>query len=197
MDQNLRGGETAAPYDYRRFDRVWQRLAPGGEDAVPETAPQPAAALPGAEEDPCCMGTAAGEMLEVLEGFIEDEAADFRYYLALAAQAPPWARQTLRGMAADEADHARRLMAVCYLITGRSSCPAVSWDRVYIGGWCPALRERYHAEACGGLNYLRAAEGTTDPCLAKILTRLSEDEYRHAEQLTALLERSLRGGCSR
>lgn len=207
-------------YDFRQYDRIWQRVAPtlepypssgGTADSQAETAaaPQPEAAqpsaaltpaqvrqestLPGAERNPCCMGSAAAEMLEVLTGFIEEELGDRRYYLALSRQAPVWARQRLRDIAADEGGHARRLMAVHYLITGECYRPAVSCEHIYIGRWCPALRERYHAEACNGLNYARAAEGTTDPCLAELLNELSADEYRHATELMEMLERALQG----
>ena len=209
-------------YDFRQYDRIWQRVAPtlepypspGRESAVQqepaEAAPQaetgqmsgaaltPAqvrqeSTLPGAERNPCCMGSAAAEMLEVLTGFIEEELGDRRYYLALSRQAPVWARQRLRDIAADEGGHARRLMAVHYLITGECYRPAVSCEHIYIGRWCPALRERYHAEACNGLNYARAAEGTTDPCLAELLNELSADEYRHATELMEMLERALQG----
>ena len=226
MEQNVHRPEI---YDYRQYDRVWQRVAPNLEpypgmrqspesqnspaEAAPAAAPanhtaaimapaaqQPSAAqtkqesqLPGAAQNPCCMGSAAAEMLEVLTGFVEEELGDRRYYLALARQAPLWARQRLRDIAADEGGHARRLMAVHYLITGECYRPAVSCEHIYIGRWCPALRERYHAEACNGLNYARAAEGTTDPCLAELLNELSADEYRHATELMEMLERALQG----
>ena len=144
--------------------------------------------------NPCCMGSAAAEMLEVLTGFIEGELADRRYYLALSRQAPAWARQRLRDIAADEGGHARRLMAVHYLITGECYRPAISCERIYIGRWCAALRERYHEEACGGLNYARAAEGTTDICLEQILSELSADEYRHAGEMLSMLERGIQNG---
>lgn len=208
MEQNVRGADV---YDFRQYDRIWQRVAPNLEPypsvrpeegaVVPAMAEQPSvpgspappeSQLPGAETDPCCMGSAAAEMLEVLTGFVEEELADRRYFLALARQAPSWARQRLREMADDEGLHARRLMAVYYLITGACYHPAISNERIYIGRWCTALRERYHAEACNGLNYARAADGTTDPCLAKLLNALSADEYRHAEELMRMLERSLR-----
>ena len=94
-------------YDFRQYDRTWQRVAPtlepypspGRESAVQqepaEAAPQaetgqmsgaaltPAqvrqeSTLPGAERTPCCMGSAAAEMLEVLTGFVEGERADQR-----------------------------------------------------------------------------------------------------------------------
>lgn len=212
MEQTVHTPET---YDYRQYDRIWQRVAPtlepypsaetGTAAAVPAMAetpavpdapasPEPPAAqLPGAELNPCCMGSAAAEMLEVLTGFIEEELSDRRYFLALARQSPSWARQRLREMADDEGLHARRLMAAHYLITGECYRPAVSTERIYTGRWCAALRERYHAEACGGLNYARAADGTTDVCLAGLLNGLSGDEYRHAEELMRMLERSLRG----
>lgn len=225
MEQNVHRPEI---YDYRQYDRVWQRVAPNLEpypgmrqspdsknssaEAAPAAAPansttmmapvsqQTSAAqtaqegqLPGAAQNPCCMGSAAAEMLEVLTGFVEEELGDRRYYLALSRQAPVWARQRLRDIAADEGGHARRLMAVHYLITGECYRPAVSCEHIYIGRWCPALRERYHAEACNGLNYARAAEGTTDPCLAELLNELSADEYRHAAELMEMLERALQG----
>ena len=212
MDNNLQG--AAAPYDYRQYDKLWQRVAPslnpypGGElPARQETAPEasapaptppgtlPESNLPGAEQNPCCMGTAAQDDLNVIQGFIEGELSDQRYYQAFARQAPAHARQTLRNIAQDEGEHARRLMAVYYLITGRCYRPSISCDRVYIGAYCPALRERYHEEACGWMNYIRASEGTTDPCLQKIFTELAVDELRHADAMRLLLERALSGPC--
>ncbi len=208
MAENLHSPEV---YDFRRYDRVWQRVAPdlepypGMNAAAPAAAPQPPQAaapgdlarqesqLPGAAQNPCCMGSAAAEMLEVLTGFIEEELADRRYFLAMSRQAPSWARQRLRDIAADEGAHARRLMAAHYLITGQCYRPAIASGAVTIGRWCPALRERYHMEACSGLNYARSADGTTDPCLRKLLNELSADEYRHAEELMTMLERAIQG----
>lgn len=220
MEQTVHTPET---YDYRQYDRIWQRVAPTLEPypsarpaaeppapVMPERPPAPTAPapgisaapalpdtpesqLPGAEQNPCCMGSAAAESLEVLTGFIEEELSDRRYFLTLARQAPAWARPKLREIAGSQAAHARRLMAVYYLITGECYRPAISAERIYVGRWCAALRERYHGEACNGLNYARAAEGTTDPCLAKLLNELSESSYRQAEELLRMLERSLQG----
>lgn len=209
MERTLHNQESC---DFRQYDRVWQRVAPGMEPYPPGQTPPPATnlpatpivpiapitplppeiSLPGAQANPCCMGTEAAEMLDVLTAFIEEELSDRRYYLAFARCAPTWAKQKLRDIGVAEGNHARRLMAVYYLITGECYRPSVSCDRVYIGQWCAALRERYHAEACGGFNYLRAADGTTDSCLSKLLTQLGEEEYRHANDLMQMLERSLR-----
>ena len=203
-------------YDFRQYDRIWQRVAPtlepypspGRESTVQqepaetashtEASQMPGAALtpaqvrqestlPGAERNPCCMGSAAAEMLEVLTGFVEGELADQRYYQTLARQAPSWARQQLRDIAADEGSHARRLMAVYFLITGECYRPTIHCDRIYLPGWCAALRERYHEEACGGFNYRRASQETLDPCLQQLLLAFSQDEYRHANAMLCLL----------
>lgn len=143
------------------------------------------------DNGPCCMGPAAEEMLDILHSFIEEEMADRRYYLAFARQAPAWARQTLRDISAEEAAHAKRLMAVHYLITGTCYQPAISDERIYVGAMCAALRTRYHEEVCGAVNYARAADGTSDPCLEKLLRELSDEEYSHADRLLAMLERTM------
>ena len=137
------------------------------------------------------MGTAAREDLGVIEGFIEAELADRRTYQALARRAPAFARGTLRDLANASGAAAKRLMTAYYLITGACYRPAVACGRIALGSWCPALRERYHVEACNGMNYLRAGEETTDPCLGRLLKELGEASYRQADALMALLERAL------
>ena len=86
MENELSAAQNAA-YDYRRCARVWQRVDPT-LDPYPDVRAAAAMAadtpgdglsaaernaelsLPGAQADPCCMGTAALESLEVLQGFI-------------------------------------------------------------------------------------------------------------------------------
>ena len=144
--------------------------------------------LPGAQADPCCMGTAALESLEVLQGFIREELADRRTYLFLARRAPTAeARQVFRAIASDEGRHARRLLAAVYLITGERYCPAICYPPLRCDGYCAALRERYHEEVCGGYNYRRASQETLDPCLQQLLLAFSQDEYRHANAMLCLL----------
>ena len=207
MEQTI---HTPEAYDFRKYDQIWQRVAPNlepypdlrrteapaaqasGTADVPRPAAVPAMeTLPGAEPNPCCMGTAAQEDLGVIEGFIEVELADRRTYQAFARQAPSFARGTLRDLANHSGAAAKRLMAAYYLITGTCYRPAVASGRIPMGSWCPALRERYHVEACNGMNYLRAGEETTDPCLGRLLKALGEESYRQADQLMALLERAL------
>ena len=104
MENELSAAQNAA-YDYRRCARVWQRVDPTLNPYPDVRATAAMAAdtpgdglsaaernaeltLPGAQADPCCMGTAALESLEVLQGFIREELADRRTYLFLARRAP-------------------------------------------------------------------------------------------------------------
>ena len=193
-------------YDFRQHDRLWRRVQPGlepypeadtsgGNQAQTSDAGMTLAQesrLPGAEQNPCCMGTEAAELLTVLEGYIADELTERRLYLALAQRAPVWARQTMRELAEDEGDHARQLMTARYLITGQCRQPeALPLELVSAGDWCALLRQRYHSEVCGGMNYARTADSTPDHCLAELLNGLSAAEYRHAERIRGLLERCL------
>ena len=204
MENELSAAQNAA-YDYRRCARVWQRVDPT-LDPYPDVRAAAAMAadtpgdglsaaernagltLPGAQADPCCMGTAALESLEVLQGFIREELADRRTYLFLARRAPTAeVRQVFRAIASDEGRHARRLLAAVYLITGERYCPAICYPPLRCDGYCAALRERYHEEACGGFNYRRASRETLDPCLQQLLLAFSQDEYRHANAMLGLL----------
>ena len=204
MENELSAAQNAA-YDYRRCARVWQRVDPT-LDPYPDVRAAAAMAadtpgdglsaaernaelsLPGAQADPCCMGTAALESLEVLQGFIREELADRRTYLFLARRAPTAeARQVFRAIASDEGRHARRLLAAVYLITGERYCPAICYPPLRCDGYCAALRERYHDEVCGGFNYRRASQETLDPCLQQLLLAFSQDEYRHANAMLCLL----------
>lgn len=204
MENELSAAQNAA-YDYRRCARVWQRVDPT-LDPYPDVRAAAAMAadtpgdglsaaernaeltIPGAQADPCCMGTAALESLEVLQGFIREELADRRTYLFLARRAPTVeARQVFRAIASDEGRHARRLLAAVYLITGERYCPAICYPPLRCDGYCAALRERYHEEVCGGFNYRRASQETLDPCLQQLLLAFSQDEYRHANAMLCLL----------
>ena len=209
------GGQDRSPaYDYRVYDRVWQRVAPGTDPfspdpdaagmAAPETVPAPAPRtaaptpaqeggggnLPGAEPNPCCMGTEARESLEVLESFLQEETAESRCCQALACRAGNReAARLLRQAASEKRAAARELCAAYFLITGNRYTPAVSVERLCWENLHQALRACYHQEACNGFNYQRASEETMDICLRKLFARLSEQSYRRAEALMALLGR--------
>lgn len=209
--------EDHTAYDYRMYDNVWQRVSPGCDpygdaDALPgepRTNPQPAtnndamrtqmtgmstvtarneATLPGAQINPCCMGSAAAESLNVLEGFIEEELAQRRCYLALAQRlCNHSAARLLRALAQEKREAAQELKTAYFLITGNCYENVVSIDHMRWNSLADALRSCYHQEACNGFNYQRAADETVDTCLQKLLGRLSAQSFARADALMELL----------
>ena len=183
----------------------------GAAPAVPATAaPAPPAAgsaapvpvpamesggeadLPGAERDPCCMGTEAQESLTVLEGFLEEELAGRRCCLSMASRfRSQSACRLLRRIAAEKQAAVRDLSAAYYLITGACFFPSVSLEQTQWAGLAGALRSCYHQEACNGFNYQRAADEALDPCLQSLFSRLSADAYRRAQEIMTLLGQML------
>ena len=191
----MTNSEKNYAYDPIRCREVWKRVCPG-EDVYPAPAALPAEegelALPGAQQDPCCMGSDAVGTVEVLQGFLREELGDAQLYAHLAAVLPREMRGAMRAMSEDEKRHARDLAAAIYLITGKAYCPRVCVEQPDTGSLSALLRERYHAEACGGYNYARAGEETLDLCLGKLFAAMSADEYRHADILMRLLGRRMR-----
>lgn len=217
MENTMSGGQAPSPaYDYRVYDQVWQRVSPGidpfsadpaaagmsGEvhppsvpaapEAPPSAVPAPmqegGGVLPGADPNPCCMGTNAKESLEVLEGFMQEELAGSRCCQALAARVRNrQAAQLLCRAASEKRAAAQELCAAYFLITGSRYEPAITLERICWENLSQALRSFYHQEACNGLNYQRAADETTDLCLTKLLARLSEQSYHRAEEMMSLL----------
>ena len=189
--------------DYRECDRIWQRVAPAlnpyPEARVANAAETAEAAerrtelsLPGAEENPCCMGTEALESVDVLEGFVREEVSSRRVYMMLLRCIPTMeGKRLFRTLVAEESRHIKKLLAALYLITGERYRPTICHEQVHYAGYCAAIRERYHEKACNGFNYHRAAQEALDPCLKQLLFELSEDEFRHANLLLDLLARAM------
>lgn len=198
MTMEKQRGECA--YDRALCRAVWQRVAPEGAYPTGEergtenlSAEERAAALtlPGAEADPCCMGTEAALSLEVVQGFVREELGTAQVYACLARRLRGETARLLRAMAEDEKRHARELSAAAYLIAGKPYRPRVCAEQPEVHDLCALLRQLYHEEACGGFNYARAAEETLDTCLAGMFSAMSADEYRHADALLRLLGRQL------
>ena len=117
----------AAPqtYDYEDYDRIWQRVLPelntfpesrnedGDLPGTPIPGDDELMELPGAQRNPCCLGTAAQNSINVIIGFLEVEMANCRFYRCFYPKAPnPAAARAIRQMMLDEMDHVRRLRRV-------------------------------------------------------------------------------------
>ena len=97
----MTNSEKNCAYDPLRCREVWKRVCPG-EDVYPAPAAPPAEeqelALPGAQQDPCCMGSDAVGTIEVLQGFLREELGDAQLYAHLASVLPREMRGVLRAM---------------------------------------------------------------------------------------------------
>ncbi|MBQ0037662.1 MAG: ferritin-like domain-containing protein [Clostridiales bacterium] len=175
-------------YDYRKYDRIWKRVSP-------ELNPYPEIRDAAGRQDAdapelCCMAGSTPEMEALLGRSIDDELSDRCAYLTYARCAPSYARRRLQMMAADEERHARRLMTVYYLTTGRCYRAAVPDCRCTGLPWCQLLRQLYHRENCGARHYEEGAENMEDFCLREIFLELAADERCHARQILQLLEKT-------
>lgn len=204
MDLPVMDGVGATPaYDYRLYDRIWQRVSP---DLVPypelreEDNCQGSAAgglaaprreggeAPGNGEEGCCLGEAALPSLETLEEFFAMELAESRCFRALASRVCRRdARDLLRRMADEKCRAARHLAAACYLLTGRCPNMSVAVERRRWPSLAQALRSCWHQESCNGLRYQQAAAESGDRCLEELLKGLSRQSYRRAEEILSLL----------
>lgn len=206
--------QAAAVPDYARYDRIWQRVAPGmnpypqaraanqaAEQTVQMMAPpvngtsqQSSAArnqllmLPGAESNPCCMGSEAQELSLVVEGFAQEEKVDSITFMQLARYAPNRsAAMVLRELGKYAEQRSKELGAAYYLITGEQKkfdSAGVVLPRL---PYRELLRQRYHDTACNAFNYARAQDATPDPCLQRLLGTFSKESYRDADQVLKLL----------
>ncbi len=236
------GQTIPGSYDYKLYDRVWQRVSPdlnpypdvraemenasqagaaaqmgtaatqppeayataaqSQMGAVPQAGAVPSQTLgapmtaarqesepaPGANPDPCCMGTAAQEATDVLVGYIDEELIQRQYVLSLLSQFPrPDVRRLLRQIAVGKWEAARKLKSAYYLITGEPYAPMMTTGQHRRQCLRESLRELYHQEACNGFNYLRSADDTMDPCLRDLLTELSQDAYQRAREILSLI----------
>ena len=188
---------TALPTeaDYRRYDRIWQRVSPeltpypearaaqsGGtperRPAKPSSPPAPPDAVPGTAE--------------LLQGFLREELADAQTYRYLAGQSPTAeGRRLMQRLAADETAHVKTLQAAYFLLTGETYRVTVVLPPQPRLLWRDRLREQYQASSRDGAAYEHAAEETRDKCLRQMFEQLSKDEYRHAELLRGLIEKTL------
>ena len=183
-------------YDFRRHDRIWQRVSPGmtpypairNEEAVSTEL-----RLPGAEANPCCLGSAAEASLPVLEGFLEEEQQALALERSLLRRSPSTlSAAVLEQLVRGGAEICRRLSAVIFLVEGYWGEKPQPLPRTRVRGFAEGLRSAYHLEICGAQNYERAAEGTTDACLSRILRQFAQEKYTRADRILKLLSQHCR-----
>ena len=162
-------------YANEHFAGVWNRVMPVNSDMPGQNAPQKAETNDEAQ----------------LRAFINDEAADCRYYTALACRsASGQARRLFSQLASEENAHMRKLQTSYFILTGDTHCPPL--DCPYIPSFLDALRTRYIGETKGAAEYLAAAERAGQERLSDLYRSLAENEKRHADSIAALIEQMMK-----
>ncbi len=141
----------------------------------------------------CCLGPAAMGALPILGGFMRSEAASYRFERALAARAPDAkSRAAMEHLAREGESILRQLSATYFLIA--DSFPQIEKPKSCgaLPCWTEGLRDLYYAEVCGGVNYARAARGSSDPCLIRIYHDLGDLKGDRANTVLQLIAKSKR-----
>ena len=131
--------------------------------------------------------SAAVDECALMAAFIAGEDADAAVYSALASMTRnSCASRILRGIAADERMHAKKLRTEYFLMYGESAVP-MHEAPVKATNLLTALRARYWAEIEGEKRYRDAAERTD----STLYSRLADDEAEHAVLVSSLVTRML------
>lgn len=167
--------------DYRRYDRVWQRVSPL-YDPYPEARREAASHPAPAAQD--------GE--ELLRVLLRRSIGDAQLYRCLCERAPGREdRRTMAALAAEEAAEARALQAAHFLLTGQTYCVTVVLPPQPRLLWRDTLRRRWQEENAESERCASAAKETDVPALCRLLRRLSESACRRAERIQCLLEKHI------
>lgn len=163
------------PLTEQQTQRVWSRVM--SAQAVP------AAQMNGQTES----GAAADDALtpEKLLTLINAERSDSALYAHLACRMKGKAQALLRGIAQQEACHAKQLGAVYFLKTGRKACPGRP-DAPCVTCINETLRQRYTEEHAAHEAYEALAQNAgTYRCM---LLKIAEEECGHAQKLLCILQ---------
>ena len=209
--------ETPTPaVDPATFQNVWRRVMPEDRHDCPftvdtPTAPAattvPAVAPPSPTSPPvpiptiqapvqmpdravttpqACLGEGSRTALPELERLLTQTNDAARIYRALARRARG-TRNFLFSLAAAKEGQVRRLAAARFLILGEAFVfPVTAFPRA--ASLPLALRERYQAEQRSALDFLNAAQRTSDPCLIQLYRDLADENQIHAGQIRERLE---------
>ena len=152
-----------------------------------------AAAPSDTDDHTCCLGSASMSALPILGGFMRAEAASYRFERALAARAPDAKSRAAMERLAREGESVLRQLSATYFIIA-DSFPQIEKPNTCgtLPCWTEGLRSLYYAEVCGGVNYARAARGTSDPCLIRIFHDLGDLKGERANTVLQLIARSCR-----
>ena len=150
-------------YDKNKFDSIWKRVMDSS-------------------------GSGSDSDVETLRGFLKDEYHDWQLYRIMAGRTKGEAREFFRQAANDEHSHFHSLRTRYYILTGKTYDPG-NPPAAPTASLSSILRERYEEESAGAAAYLKAAETTKKPDIAKMYRSYSADETHHARQILKLINK--------
>lgn len=133
------------------------------------------------------LGSASAQMQELLQELIRRERYSAHFYRALGRRVGGTAARVFSGMVADNQKSAKRLCAVCFLISGVQFMPEVP-PQISFPSYLGSLRERFIEEQQNAALYVAAATESQDPWLYRLFSDLAEEKMRHAKKLCLLVE---------
>ena len=167
--------------DYQRWDRVWQRVAPG-LDPYPEVRAQGDAVD---DQAPGAVGAAQ------LGTFLEEVRRMERRYGWFGSRGPAGARRVMGQLSGRCRRQAEVLGALYFVVTGekyRFSLAAEEGERL---PWREALRLLIREAEEGRQRALAAAKSCGEGCLGEAFTQLAAQWKEQREVLLRLLEKNI------
>ncbi len=136
-----------------------------------------------------CLGSESLPFTGLLQEMIKKEIADWAYYRALAKRAGGAPSKVFSLMAAKELQHAKRLSAALFLISGFRYWPE-NTSKVNIPSYLSALRQRFLEEQQDASLYVAASSETIDPCLEQLFLEIAQSNGENAQQIRTLVEQA-------
>ena len=178
--------------DREVFERVWRRVMPEDRADCPFILPEePPPSVPASAEPPALTEPAAETAAPwggALRQYIDGELASWRHCQDLARRLSGRSGRAMAAAAAGELRHAKRLSALCFLLSGVRYWPE-GRPAVRPLPLPAALRERFWAARGAEEAYRAAAREAGDPRLAEIFTGLAGEEAEHLRAFQEALER--------
>ena len=170
--------------DYRKYDRIWQRVAP-------ELDPYPQARQAAEAEKRETRSAGPEQKSDVLKDILTEERILYRMYLRCCRRTGDlYARRVMQKLAQEALHRARRMMSAYYILTG--SCPPQPpAGREEKFTWCEWLRRLYQREMQGAERCRTAAGRERELLLRECYEDLMREKEERAAALLSLLERSM------
>ncbi|MCC8123708.1 MAG: hypothetical protein LIO58_09230 [Oscillospiraceae bacterium] len=135
-----------------------------------------------------CLGNQAVPYGSHLQAFIMEELRNCHLYLSMACRMHGQRANTLRTLGMDARQHAARLSAAYFILSGVRYWPTQDRSCCTSERYMVFLRTQFLSEQQRAAAYRETANATQDTCLRELLNDLAEECDSHTRILRSLLE---------